>query len=194
MYHALMQCGEKRAAIRRWKMRLIYADPPYIGQAKKRYNSEEVDHVGLLEELRKYDGWALSCSSSTLAYLLTISGECRIGAWVKPFCSFKPNVNPAYSWEPVLYKSARRYDRKHQTIKDHVISSIVLKKGLVGAKPEAFAYWIFGLLQAEPEDSFVDLFPGTGVVGNAWKNFVVRADPLCPQIEISSEGVDGDLM
>lgn len=27
-------------------MRIAYADPPYIGQAKKHYGSEEVDHQG----------------------------------------------------------------------------------------------------------------------------------------------------
>jgi site-specific DNA-adenine methylase len=39
-----------------------YADPPYVGQAKRHYNSEEVDHVALIQMLVSDfpDGWALS--------------------------------------------------------------------------------------------------------------------------------------
>lgn len=40
------------------KCSIVFADPPYIGQAKKHYNSEEVDHKALITQLEVYDGWA----------------------------------------------------------------------------------------------------------------------------------------
>jgi len=148
-------------------MIIAYADPPYIGQAKKHYNCEEIDHHKLLLRLQAYDAWALSCSSTTLQEILTMP-ECprnvRIAAWVKPFCIFKPNVNPAYSWEAVIFHGVRKRDRKEKTVKDHCIENITLRKGLIGAKPEKFCYWLFDLLGVLPEDEFFDLFPGTDIV------------------------------
>ena len=151
-------------------MRLAYADPPYIGQAKKHYGSEEVDHNRLIRELCHYDGWALSCSSPSLRMLLTLTpAAVRIGAWVKPFCSFKPGVNPAYAWEPVLFVSARSGQRDRPTVRDWVSVNITLKKGLSGAKPEMFSRWLFDVLGADPSDEFYDIFPGTGAVTSAWE-------------------------
>lgn len=91
-------------------MRFAYADPPYIGQAKRHYSDDpkcaEVDHAELLARLRTYDGWALSCSTPSLKHILSLR-ECpddiHIGSWVKPFASWKPDVNPAYAWEPVIF-------------------------------------------------------------------------------------------
>jgi len=158
-------------------VRVAYADPPYIGQAKKHYNSTEVDHLDLLRELSEYDGWALSCSSTTLKEILslpTCPNNVRIGAWIKPFCSFKPNVNPAYAWEPVLFIPARNGTRDEDTKRDWVSSVITLKKGLVGVKPEIFCMWLFDLLGLEVEDEFYDLFPGTNAVTDAYKKWVNR--------------------
>jgi len=49
-------------------MKIAYADPPYIGQAKKHYghdpNCAEVDHHKLISELQEYDAWALSMSAA----------------------------------------------------------------------------------------------------------------------------------
>jgi len=80
-------------------MRLAYADPPYIGQARKHYgpDAREVNHELLVNHLREFDGWALSASSPSLAKILPLCPEARVAAWVKPFASFKPNVNPAYA-------------------------------------------------------------------------------------------------
>lgn len=156
-------------------MRFAYADPPYIGQAKKHYSHDpkcaEVDHASLIAELETYDGWALSCKSDAkeLAWLIGLcKQDVRLGVWVKPFCSFKPNVNPAYAFEPVIWCSARKRTREQDTVRDWVSVSITLKKGLTGAKPGAFCYWLFELLNMQPEDEFVDMFPGTGRVSEAW--------------------------
>lgn len=155
-------------------MKLAYADPPYIGQAKKHYshdsNCAEVDHVELIKQLCEYDGWALSASSPSLHQILPLCPpEIRIAAWVKPFCSFKPNVNPAYAWEPVLFIPARRYSRDKLTTRDWLSASITLKKGLSGVKPEIFCLWIFALMGAERGDTLNDLYPGSGVVTKMWE-------------------------
>ena len=153
-------------------MKVAYADPPYIGQAKKHYNSEEVNHKELIEQLEAYDGWALSLSSPTLQQILALCPQdIRVGAWVKPFCSFKVNVNPAYAWEPVIFKPARLRGRNKMTVRDWVSASITLRKGLSGVKPEAFSLWLFEVLGIDSTDEFVDIFPGTGAVSRAWEKW-----------------------
>ena len=152
-------------------MKVGYADPPYLGQAKRHYGREEVDHRRLINNLdENYDAWALSCSSPSLTTLLPLCPEgIRIAAWVKPFAIFKPNVNPAYAWEPIIWKPGRKRTREQPTERDWVSANITLKKGLVGAKPEAFCYWLFNVLNLQPEDMFHDLFPGTGIVRRCWE-------------------------
>lgn len=160
-------------------MRFAYADPPYIGQAKRHYSHDpkcaEVDHSALIGQLQaEYDGWALSCKSDAkeLAWLISLCDQpVRLGAWVKPFCSFKPNVNPAYAWEPVIWYSPVRHSRSDSTVRDWVSANITLRKGLAGAKPRDFALWIFELLGMKANDEFVDLFPGTGGVGKCWDQY-----------------------
>ena len=53
----------------------------------------------------------------------------RLGAWTKPFASFKPNVNPAYAWEPVVFFGGRKRDRLEDTARDWHSENIALKKG-----------------------------------------------------------------
>lgn len=145
-------------------MRFGYADPPYVGQAHRYKEKTEVDHVHLIEHLvRKFqDGWLLCCSSPSLRYLLPLCpADVRVGAWVKPFAVFKPNVNPAYAWEPVIWRGGRRGDRTRPTVRDWVSANITLKKGLCGAKPPAFNAWVLDLLGYEDGDELVDLYPGT---------------------------------
>jgi hypothetical protein len=158
-------------------VRFAYADPPYVGQAKRHYGKEptyagEVDHSALIGKLVDEfpDGWALSCSSPSLRMLLPMCpDDVRVGAWVKPFASFKPGVNPAYAWEPVLWRGGRKRNRTDDTVRDWVAANITLKRGLSGVKPDAFCFWVFALLGAvRREDSLVDLFPGSGAVTFAW--------------------------
>lgn len=159
-------------------MRVAYADPPYIGQAKKHYGPEarEVDHVALVSQLECFDAWALSLSSpSLLAVLSLCPPSSRVGVWVKPFASFKPGVNPAYAWEPVIFSPGRKRGREMPTVRDWVSCNITLKRGLAGVKPDAFCFWLFDLLACHPDDEFHDLFPGSGAVGVAWKNYQEQA-------------------
>ena len=160
-------------------MRFAYADPPYIGQARRHYKDRadydgEVDHQALLGQLHdKYpDGWALSASTSslwTLIPMIPLVWKCRIAAWVKPFASFKPNRRPGYCWEPVIFRGGRQLDRFQNTPRDFLIANILIRTGLPGAKPDEFCFWIFELLNMHPDDEFVDLFPGTGRVMRAWE-------------------------
>lgn len=161
-------------------MRFAYADPPYIGQAKKHYDCAEIDHKELIEKLmREYpDGWALSLSSPTLKFVLPVCPpEVRVMAWVKPFCSFKVNVNPAYAWEPVIVFKGRKRGREWPTTRDWVSENITLKKGLSGVKPEKFCFWLFDILGMEPADEFHDLFPGSGAVTAAYKKWKLAYKP-----------------
>jgi hypothetical protein len=130
-------------------------------------------HRSLIERLcSEYDAWALSLSAPSLRVILPMCPEdCRVSPWVKPFAVFKPGVNPAYAWEPVIWRSPRRRTRQQPTVRDWVSANITLKKGLTGAKPEQFAMWLFEILNLEPEDEFHDLFPGTGIITRCWDNF-----------------------
>lgn len=151
-------------------MRFAYADPPYVGLARL-YDAAEVDHIALASRLCNEfpDGWAMSLHSPSLRDVLPLFPvECRVGAWVKPFCSFKPGVPIAYAWEPVLFMGGRK---RTTTVRDWVSANITLKRGFTGAKPVLFGHWIFNLLGMEPEDEFVDLFPGSGAMARAWDDW-----------------------
>jgi len=154
-------------------MRIAYADPPYMGQGYRYPEKQEVNHLELIERLvNNFDAWALSCSTPSLRYLLPLCPDkVRVGAWVKPFCSFKKGVNPAYAWESVIFIPSGRKSRSGErvpTVRDWVSANITLQKGLVGAKPPEFCFWLFELLGMIPDDDFEDLFPGTGIVTQSW--------------------------
>lgn len=163
-------------------MRFGYADPPYIGQAKRYYSADplcaEVDHADLIKKLIKYfpDGWALSASSPSLRIILPLLPEkYRIAVWCKSFCAFKKGVRPAYAWEPIIFVGGRNpvngyraeippEGGKQVTPKDFVIEPITMKKGLTGAKPAKVCSYVLDLLNAKPNDEIADLFPGTEIM------------------------------
>jgi hypothetical protein len=152
-------------------VKFAYADPPYIGCAGYYAEREEVDHAQLITRLVDEfpDGWALSCHTPSLRLLLPMTPEdTRVMAWVKPWAVFKPNVNPAYAWEPVLVRGGRKRARNEETERDWVSAGITLKRGMVGVKPDAFAFWLFRVFGMRREDELVDLYPGTGAVTRAW--------------------------
>lgn len=166
-------------------MKVAYADPPYIGCAHFYPENEEVDHKELIQRLVDEfpDGWALSLHTPSLKYILSLCpDDVRVMAWVKPFASFKPGVGVAYAWEPVIVRGGRKRTRQQPTVRDWVSANITLKKGLVGAKPEAFAYWLFDVLNLQRGDELVDMFPGTGVITKCWNEFTSREEPF--QLEL----------
>lgn len=163
-------------------MRAAYADPPYIGTAKRFYGTEEVCHMCLLRKLeRDFDAWALSASSSSLGQILPLCPDgVRIAAWVKPFAFFKGKVRPAYCWEAVIFKTPRKLDRRPIGAGRDWISCNPfgvtaaerrVKPRIVGRKPELFCFWLFSLLGLRPGDEFVDFFPGSFSVTKAWRKW-----------------------
>ncbi len=163
-------------------MRFAYADPPYLGLGRYyaalhpealSWNDPET-HRSLVARLCAEfpDGWAMSLHTPSLRIILPMCPEdCRVGAWVKPFASFKPGVNPAYTWEPVIFRGGRKRRRDERTVRDFASVGITLRRGFVGAKPAAFCWWVFDFLGMEPGDEFHDLFPGSGAVGRAWEDY-----------------------
>ena len=168
-------------------MKFAYADPPYLGCCSK-YQHYHPDgrcwddvrtHRMLIDSLciEYPEGWALSASSPSLQTLLPLCpNDVRIGVWVKSFCAFKKGVRPAYAWEPVIFRGGRNPKNGHPhpppprngaqtTPKDFIVEPITLKKGLTGAKPENVCRWILELLNVQAGDEVIDLFPGTGIMG-----------------------------
>jgi hypothetical protein len=169
-------------------MTFAYADPPYPGCAKQHYAKDpskieaaEVDHAELIEQLKTFDAWALSTSSSSLRDILPLCPkESRVGAWVKTFASFKPHVRVAYSWEPVIFYGARpKISRGELTIHDWVsaMPPIFTRRNLdntKGQKPIEFCMWLFALIGLQRGDKLVDLFPGSGAVTMFWENYLAQ--------------------
>ena len=123
-----------------------------------------MDHAELIQQLTDNypDGWALSTSSTALQGVIALCpSDCRVAAWVKPFAVFKPNVNPAYAWEPVIFRGGRRGDRTRLTVRDWHSESITLRRGLVGVKPPGFNRWITMLLGMVDGDTLDDIYPGS---------------------------------
>lgn len=186
-------------------MRFAYADPVYLGCSRLYPEHPESDvwddperHRTLIEQLVAEfpDGWAMSLSVPSMRTLLPICPEdARVAAWVKTFCAFKRGVRPCYAWEPVVFWRGRNPGAgfphrppvkggKQTTPKDFIVTEveeealpepITLRKGLTGAKPEAFCEWVLDLLNVQAGDEVVDLFPGTGIMGRV---AIDRTDPL----------------
>lgn len=159
-------------------MRFAYADQPYLGWSSRYYadHPEAADyddpeaHRALVGRLcSEFDGWAMSLHSPALRTILPMCPEdVRVMAWCKPFASFKPGVHPAYAWEPVIIRGPRTRTRTETTIADYHLAKITLQRGLTGAKPASFVWWVLAALNVKADDEFVDLFPGSGAVGRAW--------------------------
>lgn len=160
-------------------MKFAYADPPYLGCGVKHYGhlheqaadyDDPETHRRLVVRLcDEFDGWALSLHTPSLPTILPMCPpDVRVGVWCKSFASFKPGVNPAYAWEPVIYRGSRKRSRREMTVRDWIVCPITLKRGVAGAKPQAFSFWIFDLLNMRPTDEFTDIFPGSGAVARAW--------------------------
>ncbi len=161
-------------------MRLAYADPPYPGRAHLYKNhpdyAGEVDHPELIERLTTYDGWALSTNAQSLHWILPLCPpEHRVLAWVKH------SVN--VSWEPVIVVSARPVSTQGPRDWIHAEPEAFQWRPkpdsyVIGQKPRAFCIWLFQWLGAETDDTFEDLFPGSGAVTHAWESWVSQPSLL----------------
>ena len=168
-------------------MRVAYADPPYPGQAKRHYGKNgdpyqgevaEVDHADLISTLERdfSDGWALSTDARSIRDIWNLCPDARVGIWVKPFAATK-NIRITYAWEPVLFKvrGGRMERQSVGFLRDWVAAMppvfVHQGKGVAGQKPLEFCYWLFDILGVGPEDEFVDMFPGSGAVTEAWESW-----------------------
>lgn len=163
-------------------MKFAYADPPYLGQAKKHYGAHadyagEVDHGVLIQSLcEEYDGWALSLSMKSLP---TVVRLCPLDvitlAWFKPIAP-PLGDHRRYNWEPVVMRGVRRYGPGY--VPTACIASPPQftfrekpESHVIGEKPESFAHWVFASAGLTKEDELVDLFPGSGAVTRAWATY-----------------------
>ncbi len=171
----------ERAAL---PMKLAYADPPYPGKAgyyrdHPDYDGE-VDHGELIQRLNwDYDGWALSTSAAALPDVLALLRErgieARVAAWIR---GERPNATattPLNAWEPVVFAGERRIlnpqPRRTDALQFHSRARGSDPGHVIGAKPAAFADWLFRLLGAQLGDTLDDLYPGSGGIGRAWALF-----------------------
>jgi hypothetical protein len=161
-------------------MRFAYADPPYPGQAKRLYGKHpdyagEVDHHKLVcDLLAGYpDGWALSTSVKALPAVLRLCPDrVLVLCWLKRATSPPMGDNRMYSWEPVILcdtPKPRKPTRMHCEVNADQYTFRAKPEGyVVGAKPEGFCHWLFDAMGCTPDDEMVDLFPGSGAVGESW--------------------------
>jgi len=167
-------------------MRVAYADPPYPGKAGYYPEGEEVDHEALIGRLVGGfpDGWALSTSAAALQRVLAL---CPAGVRV---CSWHRAVRPTRSrrpisaWEPLVVAGGRELatDRP-QLVRDALAYGgryRTFPGALVGMKPPQFAAWLFAQLGARRGDVLVDVFPGSGAVGEAWRRYSGQPALLLP--------------
>ena len=177
-------------------MRFAYADPPYPGQAKRLYGDHpdyagEVDHGELVARLMDEfpDGWALSTSASALELVLPLCPPptwsmknkgrrldgtgVRVLAWCRTHVPWRP-VGIQYGWEPVILYGGRRKNKSAGFVRDYLCNGDQADAGFVGAKPYSFCSWIFECLGAEHGDELVDIYPGSGAVGHAWRSWIAQ--------------------
>jgi hypothetical protein len=164
-------------------LRLAYADPPYPGKSSL-YRGHpdyagEVDHPALIRRLSTYDGWALSTSARALP---TVLASCPAGVLVAAWHrGERPtrSSRPLSAWEPVIYWGGRPVEAP---LTERRVDSLVYfsrpraadPRRVIGAKPAAFARFVFDLLGAQAGDSLDDLFPGSGGIARAWEWFSDR--------------------
>ena len=162
-------------------MRFAYADPPYIGQAKRHYGSHpdfggEVDHAELIGRLAAYDGWALSLSVKSLPAILKLCpDDVLVLGWFKPIAP-PLGDHRRYNWEPVILSPVRRYGPGYvpmATVASPPQFTFRDKpdEHVIGEKPAAFCHWIFAAAGLMAGDELTDLFPGSGAVGRAWETY-----------------------
>ena len=166
--------------------RLAVADPPYPG-CSHLYRGHpdyagEVDHARLLDQLSTFDGWVLHTSAKALGDVLSLiprGVKYRLCSWTKTH-HHAPARGPSNIWEPVIVVPARR---RLPGVPDAIVCSVARggDSDLIGRKPIKVVNWTFQLLGASPVDSLDDMFPGSGVVGRCWSEFLRTATSPTPR-------------
>lgn len=181
-------------------MRFAYADPPYLGCARMyaKHHPEAMiwddpeTHRALIQRLCDEwpDGWALSLHVPSLQTLLPMCPpDVRVGAACKTFGQIRP-TRTQWMWEPVIWRGGRKARVDHSP-RDWLTYNTAPRSaardgGLIGGKPRAFCRWVFDILGAEPGDTLDDLFPGTGAVTAAWREWVGERDPNPLPLEMAA--------
>lgn len=157
-----------------------------MGLARRCYGDQpsyagEVDHAELLTRLAGFDGWALSCSSASVpaiaALLVAQDLPARLAIWLRrPRSHATARVVTAY--EGLFYSPARDVREPGAPQIADVFDTVpvarirpTLPGAVIGMKPPAFCAWVFDLLGAAPWDTLADLFPGSGIVSRAWRQY-----------------------
>lgn len=164
---------------------LGYADPPYIGRARRCYGVAEVDHRALVRGLdATFETWALSCAADTLQLVLSYcpTDALRVHPWVRGERRGR-SYGPRSSWEALIVCRARpRLVLPQESLPDSLVASARPQRShpdaLIGMKPAAFSRWLFDMMGAAQGDTFCDLFAGSGAVARAWLMFSGDASSL----------------
>jgi protein gp37/predicted nucleic acid-binding Zn ribbon protein len=158
-------------------MRFAYADPPYPGHGGDYPEGEEVDHRELVERLvREFpDGWALSTSAAALQDVLALCpAGVRVCSWHRPV-RYTRSRRPLSAWEPLIVFGGRELPTAQtQTIQDALLYRGRFRAfpgAILGMKPPQVAVWMLTQLGARSGDELVDLYPGSGAVGEAWRRY-----------------------
>ena len=163
-------------------MKLIYADPPYLGQCAS-YNHFHNDGGGkpwngrcwdneltqsiLLDWLSENsNGWAYSCNPSDLDWLQPGCYRARVAAWTKTWHQIRP-TSTQFAWEPVIFHTTKKDPKRTPMVRDWLSCAVTKQTGQRGAKPDAFNDWILDLLCYDPTDELIDLFPGSHSMARA---------------------------
>ena len=130
---------------------------------------DPAEHRALLESLMStYDGWAIATSSDGLEAYRPLPIGARVLVW------HVPNRIPSGSrilsrWEAVIaFVPESRRGREGATMVADVLVEPAPAIGFAGAKPPQWTRWVLAVLGYDPAtDYVVDLFPGSGAVGDA---------------------------
>lgn len=127
-------------------------------------------HRALMEQLEaEYDGWAIATAHDGVPVYGVLPRCARIGIWVRP------NSGAGASrikncWEPVIVRPPT--DRMSSRLMGGQTPDVLIcpapRIGFAGAKPPEWTRWVLDLLAFDDEtDEVVDMFPGSGSVGDA---------------------------
>jgi len=140
-------------------------------------------HRALLAELLEdFDGFALATSPDGIAAYGVLPPEVRLMAWIKP--NAQPGAHRLRSlWEPVilLAPAGRRSNRGGRGAMPDVLTANAPRRGFIGSKPGAWTHWVLSAMSYDPAtDVVVDLFAGSGGVGEAISSFASSPSPALP--------------